>query len=522
MRFQQYLKSQIIKIALVTLSISLLVFYTSLYFYNQHYHQTRLQQNNAQIEERFRDLEKSLSYYHQQYFQLESYPAQAIYPLFYKMNRNLNQHLDVLIYQENTLIFSSQSTLASRLSSYLSILFSHLDTEGKGKLNVHLQEENVLLHCESKGPVKTIFVVHEEDLLTFLHSKLSFALVDSYNQVLCASPKEFVNYLNRFEIPKDSLYVFQKKNVDSFSIYSYAYHQTMFEMKWIGFILLFAGGFLTLFLNLYSKKVSEKSASSLQLLLEEMNQVKQEKHPFIQDIHTEDEFEDLAKEMNLLLESVKGLNEKNTELLELNKLIEMKQLESQFNPHFLYNTLETIRYCVYVNPNQADDLILKLTRILRYSINPQEDRVPLEKDIAYIENYLEICKVRFQGHFDYTLKIQEECRLILLPKLILQPVIENSIKHNFKTKTNLSIWVTMEVIQNRLVIEVEDNGDGIKESMIQELNQHDPQSRHIGLNNVYRRLQLYYSNEFQFHIYSRLGIGTKVSISIPVQEVNHV
>ena len=137
-----------------------------------------------------------------------------------------------------------------------------------------------------------------------------------------------------------------------------------------------------------------------------------------------------------------------------------------------------------------------------------------------MKNYLEICKVRYQERFNYTIKTDERCLNLYVPKLIYQPLIENSIKHNFKNKDKLSIWVTTEIIDNKLHIEVEDDGDGMSDEYLNNLNsilsQETNSTLHIGLYNVYKRLKLKYNDNFRFDIFSKLNIGTRIIIVIPV------
>lgn len=525
MRFQYYLKKQIIRMALISLSITFLLFYLLAYFFNQYSQKQRLYQNNIMVEKNLDDIYQSFSYSINELHNMHNSSIESIYPYFYKIRRHFNVNLDLLIYNaKNELIFGNSQDLIYNFKPYLSLLTQYFSKNNNFFTNLRINNENFLIYINIIGNKKYLFFLSESDIKSLLHSDLSLIITDKYHQVIYANQYDFIDHLNYFSLPTKSNFIFVSKIIkNNFICTTYIRKQNLLDMSYLAIILIFTGSFLTLFLHLYSKKISAKSVSSLNLLITEMEKIKNKKYDYIQSINTDDEFEDIAKEINKLLKNVHSLNEKNNELSALNKEIEMKQLESQFNPHFLYNTLETIRYCIYVDKQQAADLILKLTSILRYSINHQEEIVPLQRDISYIENYLQICKIRFQDRFTYMLKIQEECRNIHIPKLILQPIIENSIRHNFKTKSKLSIWITMEVVNKHLIIEVEDDGDGIKAEMMHELNQHNIHSVHIGLNNVYRRLQLHFDKNFQFNIYSHIGIGTKVSLSIPIlKEVNNV
>src|SRR5699024_7582755 len=131
----------------------------------------------------------------------------------------------------------------------------------------------------------------------------------------------------------------------------------------------------------------------------------------------------------------------NEALLILKNEAKIKQLEAQFNPHFLYNSLETIKYLIDLDPKQATRMILNLNHLLRYSIDVTKHEVTLEEDIENVKKFLEIIKTRLDERFAYEINISEEVQKTKIPRLLIQPLIENSVKHGFQVKEDLNIAI---------------------------------------------------------------------------------
>lgn len=131
-----------------------------------------------------------------------------------------------------------------------------------------------------------------------------------------------------------------------------------------------------------------------------------------------------------------------------------------------------------------------------------------------------IQKYRFEDNFDYSIILQENAKDCIIPKLIIQPIIENSIKYGFMTKKYLKVEINCYTDKDKLFIEIEDNGEGIDDERLSEiitsLNFNDNESQHIGLYNVHRRIKLMYGDSFGINIFSNKGKGTKVIITLPV------
>lgn len=203
-------------------------------------------------------------------------------------------------------------------------------------------------------------------------------------------------------------------------------------------------------------------------------------------------------------------------------LAEVKQLESQFNPHFLYNTLETIRCMVKLSPHEVDKIIVNLSALLRYSIDNTTKTVPLGEDIQHTKNYLEILKYRFNQKFDYEIYIEEDALDSIVPKLLIQPLIENAIKHGFEGRDHLTVRIKARFFGEQLVIVIYDDGVGMGEDKVNRikamLKDDANETVNIGLYNVSRRIQLMYGKEYGLDIMSEKCAGTTIRISIPADQ----
>lgn len=235
-------------------------------------------------------------------------------------------------------------------------------------------------------------------------------------------------------------------------------------------------------------------------------------------MNMDNEFDDVAYQINNMLDSIHQLNEQNLELERLNNTFELNQLLAQINPHFLYNTLEMIKNLVMWEPEQTSSLILKLTQILRYSIDRNRQTVRLEEDIAYLTDYIDIQKCRFSNRFICNMEIEPECLRCMVPKLIIQPIIENSIKYGFKKKMEITVHVRGYVENGILRLVVEDDGPGMAQDEAEWLNysirQAYKDTGSFGLHNISRRLYLQYGKESGITVRSQEGKGMTVTVSI--------
>jgi two-component system, LytTR family, sensor kinase len=190
----------------------------------------------------------------------------------------------------------------------------------------------------------------------------------------------------------------------------------------------------------------------------------------------------------------------------------MDALSSQINPHFLFNTLNTVSSLIRYDPDRARIVLLKLSKILRRLLRKHETFVALKEELGFVDDYLDIEVARFGRD---TLQIFKEVEAQTLdsfvPSMLLQPIVENSIKHGLAAKIEGGqITIRTSSVEGRLVIEVEDNGIGIPEERMSQVYVDG-----IGISNVHERLRVLYGADFRMEIFSREGEGTRIRIDVP-------
>ncbi len=188
-------------------------------------------------------------------------------------------------------------------------------------------------------------------------------------------------------------------------------------------------------------------------------------------------------------------------------------LSRQINPHFLFNTLNSVASLIRQNPEQARQVVYKLSKILRRLLRQQENLTPLREELSFIDAYLAIEVVRFGDKLCFVREIDPATLDMLVPSMLLQPLVENSIRHGLSSKIDGgTIRVRSRLSEGRLQIMVEDDGVGIPEEKLARLFEQG-----IGVSNVNERLKVLFGEDYKMWIDSRLGEGTSTGIEIPEQ-----
>ena len=190
----------------------------------------------------------------------------------------------------------------------------------------------------------------------------------------------------------------------------------------------------------------------------------------------------------------------------------MDALSSQINPHFLFNTLNTVSSLIRYDPDQARVVVLKLSNILRRLLRKHETFVPLHEELDFVDDYLDIEVARFgRDNLQIFKEIDKETRDVFVPSMLLQPIVENSIKHGISSMLDGGrITIRTRSVEGRLVNEVEDNGVGIPEDRMARVYVDG-----IGISNVHERLRILYGADFRMDISSPKGQGTRIRIEVP-------
>jgi two-component system LytT family sensor kinase len=186
-------------------------------------------------------------------------------------------------------------------------------------------------------------------------------------------------------------------------------------------------------------------------------------------------------------------------------------LTSQINPHFLFNTLNSVSSLIRTDPNKARLMLVKLSNVLRRLLRKHENFSTLREELSFIEDYLAIEMVRFGDKLRFEREISSDTLDMLVPSMLLQPLVENSIKHGLSSKVQGgTIWIRTHRNESKLCLLVEDDGIGIPESKLATLLDHG-----IGVSNVNERLKVLFGNEYRMWVDSEPGRGTRVEIEVP-------
>lgn len=258
-----------------------------------------------------------------------------------------------------------------------------------------------------------------------------------------------------------------------------------------------------------------------------MEKVKNQQFDLIQLNEGKDEIGGLIRSFNLMTAKINSLINDVYKLeiqkkdLEIERVrAELNFLQSQMNPHFLFNTLNAMMaVSVKNNYTEVVDIIKYLAKIMRRLINWKDDMITVQEEISFTEMYLKIEKFRFCEKFEYSIIIDDKALECKIPKMSIQSLVENSCKHGIQAiKDTGIVKVNVDKTEDALIISVEDNGSGIKNDRLNEIltsiSEKGDLNGSVGIRNVYKRLQLYFGNNMDFTIHSHVNHGTKVILTI--------
>lgn len=291
----------------------------------------------------------------------------------------------------------------------------------------------------------------------------------------------------------------------------------------IGISLIISIVLILLFSKLFTKRII--------LLRKEMHRVVKGHLNLSCSIQGKDEIGELYEDLNIMIESIKQLiyevyeqKIQKEQLSNKQKDVEFKMLASQINPHFLYNTLETIRMKAHIS-GQPDiaNIVKMLGKIMRRNLEASSGLVTFKSELQFMKDYLDIQKFRFGDRISYDINTLANIDNYLILPLLLQPLVENAFVHGLETKEGKGqISVNVETIEGYVRISVIDDGIGIKEEKLSSLRKqlleyNNDDIKCIGLCNVNQRIKLYYGESYGITIESKYGYGSKVFIQLPLK-----
>ena len=383
-----------------------------------------------------------------------------------------------------------------------SLIFAHAVMNGKEKVGYLFFDvlskdiENLFM----RSPIDSIVLTDRYDHIIFYTGKKSVDLTLKYpgdkymntfskNGEIDINGTKYQGQINTFIDGQFTLYTMVSKEIQRRSFY-----------YGLWFIILSA--FIMLFMIPYiTRRISEKNVSAIEEMIGSITQMshgKKVEHPVVFE-----EFNKLLSSFEMVLAEKEALIKNNSELSERKRIMEIKQLEEQFNPHFLFNILETLKYQIMIDKDKAVEMVLAFAGLMRYSIYYGSTVVPLGTDIEYINDYLMLQKLRYNRRLTYSIDIPDEL------------IVENSLAHGLVDVIHITIRA--ECSADMLIISVEDNGKGIDSQNLQllreSLEKDSIYKEHIGLYNSHRVVKLLYGNRYGLEINS--CHGTLITVRLP-------
>ena len=396
-------------------------------------------------------------------------------------------------------------------SEYVMIHPLYRDGEYQGAAAVYLNE-NDWTKLFSQYQYDAILTKSNGDVIAC--SSFSFLSQKNANKYLPADAAQYMRV-------NGNRYLRSSRSLENGTVlaYSFIYSPTNYSYLFVGLLLIVLLGlsWAAMFARIMHA-MTEQMVKSVDTLVREIRIIRKEDPDHIIEIDTCDEIEEIAHQVNKMVRSIQELSQRNIALAEVNNRMEMQNLQAQINPHFIYNTLDNIRYLIPTDPQRAQQLIGRFIGILRYSINNTKHNVPVKDDLKYLQDYLVIQSTRFGANFSYEIDIDDACMEFIIPKLLLQPLLENSIKYGFQKKPRIHIRVRGWLGEDALYFTVEDNGGGVDETMLEQLRDtlrsDEVNIEHNGLQNINRRIWLGYGGDSGLTIDSTEGEGFTVKLKL--------
>lgn len=393
--------------------------------------------------------------------------------------------------------------------SYVKIAMKNIGNQAEYRITKDYQGNRYLLKIKAlfRQKQKIGYLVMYIDGSDFEASvqadSTQYIIADRYQNLFTSNSMTYANqtlqkvddrFLKDFLMLRDGKIYLNDRHALGNHLLLYSYISVVPISYLIIFTCLFAGLIMLVLISLawrLSQKIVLHSSDSIDVLVSDLDMITNGYKSEL-EITTDDEFGYLAGKINGMMNTLHRLFQQTLKSEKERGIFQRKLLEAQFNPHFLYNSLESIKILMHINPQKAEQMILALNRVLRYSITSNQDNVLLERDMDIIEDYLTVNQIRFD-ELDFNLDYTEELGQLRIPKLFLLPLVENALKYGMKARHDLVIRLKVSCDENYICFSVLDNGPDFSQDFKDHFADYvkGEQTEH-GLVNSYGRLSMLY------------------------------
>ena len=467
---------------------------------------------------------------------------------------------DVIVIGDNGFCYSSQegdnydfASLKNQLwyksifgkKDDITFISSFKDVFGVGKKQYVFSASRRILNSDGNEVGTLLINIDEVYLSDIYQSALNgtnvIYIIDSNGNIISHTNKDmrgmnFINVENFKKLYGENDFRLTKKSVGEYLISNYHDTQTgwtiieempssfvLSDVYRAYIIISIIIGICFLISLIISYLVAGKVSKPLLDLCDSLNQVKEGNFDVVSKVAGYDEINLLKSSFNGMAQEIKKLLEdiKNKEAYK--RRIENDLLRAQINPHFLYNTLFSIKCLAETRrPEEVSEMISALIDFLKMTLRKDADLICLSEEFIITEKYLVLQQMRYCDKLSFEFEPDEKTTQCMVPALILQPIVENAIFHGIEAKNEMGIIVISSEIQNeRLIISISDDGAGMNEDTLERVidtctNKEYTRNESIGIANVSGRIKVDFGNEYGLHIESEAGIGTTVTIELPI------
>jgi two-component system sensor histidine kinase YesM len=421
-----------------------------------------------------------------------------------------------------------QNIINNDYSWVVSLSREIIGSDGKTNLGVMLVDLNysVINNMCSKinlGKRGYIFIVDDKGNIVY-HPQQQLIYSNLKTEMISRVMSAKSNYFITNEGSDSRIYTITKSSTTGWKLIGVSYINELVTNKgMMQAYYIFYGLALFLIAIVISMLISSGISKPIKYLETTMKEVEKGNLDIRVDINSENEIGELSKSFNIMTSKIKNLMQLNLREQAQKQKSEIRALQSQINPHFLYNTLDSI---IWMAESGKNEEVVKMTsalaKLFRISISKGEELIPLCTEIEHIRNYLTIQKMRYNDKLDYEINVEDEILNYKVIKIILQPIVENAIYHGIKTMQGAGmVKITGKLLDGKILLKVVDNGVGMTKEDLERIFEVKIKTKptagsNVGVKNVNERIKLYFGDEYGLSFESKRYEGTVVSILLPV------